>query len=199
MTVTGADGFADANFAGAFGNGNEHNVHDANTSNNERDGGDGGHGGGKSVEELAGGLSNLSAREDGVVRLSSVVFVECFFDTLNGSGEFISGGGFDIDLLELERVLMERFASFKANDGSAVEVDVVVVDGLVGALEDADNSEIVAADGEIMAYGLAGAKEVNRELRADNNGVWVGDTIYELTISNVNICSTEEFWGGGHD
>lgn len=99
MTVAGADGFADADFAGAFGNRNEHNVHDADASNNERDGGDGGHGGGKGVKELAGGLSNLSAREDGVIWLSFVVFVECFFDALHGSRQFIGGGGFDVDLL----------------------------------------------------------------------------------------------------
>ena len=197
--MAGTDGFADADFAGAFGDRNEHNVHDADTAHNERNGGDGGHGGGEGVKELAGGLGNLGAREDGVVRFSFVVFVECFFDALDGSREFICGGGFDVDLLELESVLMEHFAGFETNDGSAIEVDVVVVDGLVGTLEDADNSEIVAADGEIVAYGLTGAKEVDGELRADNNSVGIGNAVYELTISNINVCSVEKFGGGSHD
>ena len=33
----GAEGFTNANFAGAFGHGDEHNVHDANATNHEGD------------------------------------------------------------------------------------------------------------------------------------------------------------------
>lgn len=94
---------------------------------------------------------------------------------------------------------MERFASFETNNGSPIKVDVVVVDGFVGALEDADNSEIVTADGEVVAYGLTGAKEVDGELRANNNGVRIGNAIYELTISNINVCRVEKFGGGSDD
>lgn len=33
----GTNGFADADFAGTFGNGDEHNVHDADAADNKRD------------------------------------------------------------------------------------------------------------------------------------------------------------------
>ena len=36
----GADGFADADFASAFRDGNEHDVHDADTTDDERDASD---------------------------------------------------------------------------------------------------------------------------------------------------------------
>jgi len=39
LAVGGADGFADADFAGAFGDGDEENIHDADAADDEGDSG----------------------------------------------------------------------------------------------------------------------------------------------------------------
>ena len=49
----GAEGFADADLAGALGDGDEHDVHDADAAEREREQGDGGEEDGHGVEDVA--------------------------------------------------------------------------------------------------------------------------------------------------
>ena len=67
VAAAGADGFSDADFVGAFGDGNEHDVHDADATDDEGDAGDEGEHAGDDREERAGGVGDFGARHDGEV------------------------------------------------------------------------------------------------------------------------------------
>ncbi len=101
----GADGFSDADFVGAFGDGDEHDVHDADAANDEGDAGDDGEDARDDAEEGAGGVGDFVALENGEVGVAGFGGDERFF---NGGGGFFEGVGvfgFDVDLLDLEGVV----------------------------------------------------------------------------------------------
>ncbi len=69
----GADGFADADFVGAFGDGDEHDVHDADAADDEGDASDERKDAGDDREESASRVSNVVASEDGEISVAGFV------------------------------------------------------------------------------------------------------------------------------
>ena len=168
--IGGADGFSDADFVGAFGDGDEHDVHDADTTDEKGNAGYEGEHAGDDLEEGAGGVGDLVAVGYAEVDVAGFGGFEGIGDGGGDGGEVGGGFYFDVDLLDLE-VLAEFFELGGFEEGGAIEIDVVEIDGVIGCVEDADDNEFLTESGEGFADGYVGTVEIHGELMADDGGV----------------------------
>ena len=148
----GADGFADTDFVGAFGDRDEHDIHDADAADDERNGGDEGEDAGNNREEGVGGVSDFVAIGNGEILVAGFVVFQTGVDLGTGGFERVGGGGFDVDLLNLGGT-DDFIHGFDIHDEGVVEVDVVEIDGFVEFVEHTDYDEFFAHDGNGVADG----------------------------------------------
>ena len=98
----GTDGFTDADFVGAFRDGDEHNIHDADAANDEGDTGDKSEHARDDGEERASRVGDLIAVGDGEVVIAEFSGREGLVDFFGGGGDGGSGGSADVNLLNLK-------------------------------------------------------------------------------------------------
>ena len=187
----GADSFTDADFVGAFGDGDEHNVHDADAADDEGNASDEREDAGDDGEEGAGGVGDFVALEDGEVGVAGFGGGEGFVD---GAGSVVNGAGVfdaDVDLLDLERVV-DFVEGGGADEEGVVEVDIVEVDGVVNLGKDADDNEALAEESDGFADGLGGAKEGAGEFGADDGSRGLGVFAEEGAVFEAQVLNLDE-------
>ena len=126
----GTDGFADTDFVGAFGDGDEHDIHDADAADDERDSSDEGKDAGNDGKERVSRMSDFVAIGNGEVLVAGFIIFQTGVDLGAGGFKSVGGGGFDVDLLDLGRA-NDFVHGFDVHDEGVVEVDVVEIDGFV--------------------------------------------------------------------
>lgn len=144
---------------GAFGDGDEHDIHDADTANNDRDTSDDGEHARNKGEETTGGMGDLVAVRDGEIGIAGFRFGKGGADGIRGRFKSVGSGDFDVDLLELER-FVEFFEAIDMNEDGAIEVDIVEINRIINAGEDAGDDEFCAFNGESLADGVGRTEEL---------------------------------------
>lgn len=201
--VRGADGFADADFVGAFGNGDEHNVHNADAANDEGDAGNEGEHAGNDLEEGASRVGDGVAVRNGEVGVARFGLDERIGDLLGGGSEGVGGGGLDVDLLDLE-IIIDVDEAGDGDDDGVVEVNVIKIDGVVDGGKNTGDEEALAVGGKGLADGLGGAEEFEGELATDDGGVErvfliVGGVLDEIAGFEREIENFLEIGGGANE
>ena len=97
-----ADGFSNADFAGALGDGDEHDIHNPDATDNQGDTSDEGEHAGDEGEEIRGGMRDVFAIGDGEIIVAFFGLFELGFDSFREGREEIGGFGAGGDLLDLE-------------------------------------------------------------------------------------------------
>ena len=164
----GADGFADADLTGAFGDGDEHDVHHADAAEGEGEGGDGSEEEGHDGEDALGKLRAAEGVPDGdgfdVVGLVVVTLGEDVPDLEEGLLVEVGRDGLDDDVadhaLDDAGLLRQWHVAGHGGEGNE-ELGVVGAAAVAAVLlllfEDADDGVVVAVDHEGLADdGLAG-------------------------------------------
>jgi len=101
--ITGsADGFADADFVGAFRNGNKHNIHYTNTANDKRNASDKSKHTGNNGEKGRGRVGDVVSVSDGEISVAGFVFDKFFANFVRGLFKSAGSFGLDVDLLDLD-------------------------------------------------------------------------------------------------
>ena len=128
VATRGADGFSDADFVGAFGNGNKHDIHHADAADHEGNRSDNSKHARNNCEKGASWVSDFVAVSHGKIFVAMFLSDESGFDIFGDFGKTIGVFGFDVDLLDLGGAgdFVERV---DIHDESVVEVDVVEIDG----------------------------------------------------------------------
>ena len=138
--AAGADGFADADFVSAFGDGNEHDVHDADATDDERDRGDEGEHAGNDGEEGAGGVGDFVAGKDGKILCAGPGICEFGGDGVYCAIYGVGSGDFGVDLLNLK--VGECGNVIGIDDEGMVKIDIIEVDGVAHGVKNTDDHEL---------------------------------------------------------
>ena len=103
LAGAGADGFADADFASALRDGDEHDVHNANAADDEGNARDEGEHTGDNGEHRAGWMEIAGAGDDFEVFIAVLESFELLANLCNSGFNVARSVGADIDLLNLNR------------------------------------------------------------------------------------------------
>ena len=125
-----ADGFADADFACAFGDGYKHDIHDADAADDERDASNEREHAGDNREKRASWMEVVGTGNNLVILVAFFGFGKLFVDGFDGALNLVGGFSADIDLLDLDR-RFEGAGEIDINETGIVEIDTVEVDRVV--------------------------------------------------------------------
>ena len=100
----------------------------------------------------------------------------------------------DVDLLNLGSALVEEEAALEVDDSGVVEIDVVVVDRVVGILDHTDDGELCAAKREDLADRIVGTVEVERELLTNDGSSVRGCFVEELPRVHSELGNTRKIF-----
>ena len=106
---------------------------------------------------------------------------EFFGDSLGYFTDEVGGGGADVDLLNLNGGF-EGTGEFEVNKDGAVEIDTVVVNGVVDFVKNADDHEMLAVVSEGFGEGLGAAEELHGYAVTEDCDVFAETAIKELTV-----------------
>ena len=159
-------------FAGALGDGDEHDVHDDDAAYDERDEGDGGEHGAEGVGDGRGEL------DEGVVGVELEGVFGAGFVVAGGAHEhpdFVGGGfepgsgraGLDVD----GEGLLGAVGLLVGGEGDADEVILRGAEGAALLFDDADDGVGDTVGAELLAEGLDAGEEVFLDVGADDGDV----------------------------
>ncbi len=170
--VTGGctDGFSDADFAGAFGDRDEHNIHDADAADDEGDAGHDGEHARDKTEEVRSRVRNVVAIHNREVFVALFDLGQLSFNLFREGSEGASVFGFDVDLLDLERDAL-GLQEVGVDENGVIEINVIIIDRVFFVVEETGDKESDAEGGESATDGILGTKEPEREIAADGGGV----------------------------
>ena len=131
---------------------NEHNIHDPYAADNKRDCCYQCQHPGDDHKERAGRMGDLVTIGNGEILIAEFLISEGSFNIRGNLGKGISVGGFNIDLLDLNRT-GDFIHGFGIHDEGIIEVDIVEVNGFVDFIEDTDNHEFFAHNSNCLADG----------------------------------------------
>ena len=193
-----ADGFADADFAGALRDRDEHDVHDANAANDEGDAGHEGEHAGNDGKHRAGWMEIAGAGDDLEVFVAILESFELLADFCDGGFDVARSVSADIDLLNLNRGF-EGAGVIDADEDCVIEVDVVEVDRIVHFVEDTDDHELLVVVSESAGDCFRRAKEGHRGFVADDGDVFAKFVIEELAVLEMKVEDVLEVVVGSND
>lgn len=176
IAVLGAEGEAEADLAGAFGDAEEEDVHDADAADEHGDGGDGGEQAGHGAGGAGGGggdlLLGLHGEVVGLIGVEAVALAEEGGDLAAGEVH-----GVAVDDLEIDDHGVGAAGDFLKGGGVGDEDEVVLDrahEGHALGGEHADNAEGEAAHADGFADGVGVLKEFFDEGLADDGDLGGG-------------------------
>ena len=198
LAGAGADSFADADFACALRDGDEHDVHDTNATDDERDASDERKHARDNREHGASWVKVAGARNDLEVFVAFFELLEFLFNLCDSGFDIARSVRADVDLLNLNR-RFEGAGVIDVDEDGIIEVDVIEIDRVVNLVEDADYHEHLVVVGESAGDGLWGAKERHCGFVSDDGDVFAEFVVKELAILQVEIKDFLEVVAGCDD
>ena len=181
MAGAGADGFADADFARALRDGDEHDVHDANATDDERDARNESEHAGNDGKHRAGWVKVAVSGDDLEVFVTILELFELLFNLSDSGVDVARSVGADIDLLNLNR-RFEGAGEVDVDQNGVIKVDVIEIDWIVHLVENAYDHELFVIVGESASDGFGRTEERHRGFVANDSNVFAELVIEELAI-----------------